>query len=112
MTTTHNEAQLCEVCGLRRAEHEDANIHHEFSEDGKLHPKKKPVPPDYRGGPTIRVEPEQTTAARLAAILHTRGIIDDVDLVYVLTGGHDGSDAPVRDGTGGDIQVRPETVAD
>ena len=92
---------ICQVCPLTRADHDTDMVRHKFSEDGQLVPKTQKKPRSDAEH-VIRVRSEQTTAARLAAVLHSRGVISDLDLVYVLTGGRDGGDAAPRPGSGPD----------
>lgn len=101
--------QNCEICTLSRDDHQSPNIHHLFSTDGKLVPKKVEKPKPANAAAHFVVGPEQVTAARLAAILHNRGIINDTDLVYVLMGGQDGSNLASRPSTGGDLSTRART---
>lgn len=92
--------ELCRICTLDEAAH--GALHHKFSRDGQLvaKPLEPKADPRVNAEHQIRVAAEQTTAARLAAILHTRGLIDDADLVYVLTGGSNGSIVAARQSTG------------
>lgn len=101
MSDSSESNEICGVCPLTREEHDSDDVKHEFNSEGNLVPKtKKQRRPDAEH--VIRVRAEQTTAARLAAVLHSRGVLSELDLVFVLTGGRDGGNATPRPGTGGD----------
>lgn len=68
----------CKICSTSRKDHGSKN--HEFSEDGKLVPKSKaPARPN-----SVRVS--EPMAARLAAIMLERQLIDPGDFEFILTG--------------------------
>lgn len=77
----------CAVCGQLRSFHDNLSIHHQFSTDGQLieKPIQRKSPANAREH--IIAPSNEPVAVRLAAVLHTKGVFDDGDLVYVLTGG-------------------------
>lgn len=84
------DEELCRICQSNRAAHSELN--HEFSTDGQLRPKKKVPPPRV-----VSQRVPDAMAARLAAILLERKLIDPGDFEFILTGRKDAPDA--RDDT-------------
>lgn len=103
------ESETCLVCGQGRKEHDSPEIHHLFNDrDGQLHAKPVDKPRPANAREHIVAPADEPCATRLVATLHSKGLIDDEDLVWVLTGGKrpDGSDNAARHGDSGDLRDR------
>lgn len=80
---TPTDPNRCAICPRTAAQHNDPDCHHLFSPEGQLIPK--PVKRAART-PGTMLTAESAMTARLAVLLSEKNIINEVDLVYILTG--------------------------
>lgn len=86
-----NPDEPCQLCGVTRENHGDAN--HVFSTDGQLIPLRKGDPPRQEApkerGETPKpkgVEELEKAFLRLNEVLLSKGVIDGRDLIQILGG--------------------------
>jgi hypothetical protein len=89
----------CSICPRTKDEHDSPDVHHEYNTEGRLIQKSIKPPPRPSVQRQAVVPIESGVALRLVTRLKEKGLIDDLDYLYVIVGeGNAGSDAESTDG--------------